>query len=143
VPAGPPPLPGPLPPHPSRFADWPALPWPGQTPSSLVGPGADPDRDGLANHLEWALHLDATRPDAFRPDFSKNGDALDFTYIRRKTAPGEAEFQVEWSDNLDNTWSTSGVAETRISQTPETETMEATMPAGTGRRFVRLSVRRP
>ncbi|TAE77927.1 MAG: glycosyl hydrolase family protein [Verrucomicrobia bacterium] len=128
---------------PASFEDWQELTWQGVVSPQIIGPDADPDRDGLTNLIEWALHLDAMVPGSFDPDFAKNGALLDFTYTRRKIAPGEAEFQVEWSDSLNNAWSSSGVAETRISQTPETETMEATIPAGLGRRFVRLNVRRP
>ena len=127
----------------STFAGWQSANWPGNNDANTIGSAADPDHDGLNNLLEWALHLDPKMPDTFQPVLANNGLVLTYTYIRRKTAPGEADFQVEWSDTLNNAWSTSGVAESRISETAETETMEATMPAGTGRRFVRLGVRRP
>ena len=129
--------------NPAILSDWQAITWPGITDPQIIGPNADPDGDGLCNLLEWSLHLFPTQPDSFHPDFVKTGLVLEYTYTRRKTAPGEAIYQVEWSDNLDNAWSTLGVTETRISGTDETETIHATMPASNGRRFVRLSVQRP
>ena len=129
-------------PDPAIFADWQEITWPGNTDANTIGPAADPDGDGIINRLEWALHLDATEPDVFAPTFVKNGAVLDFTYVRRKTAPGEATFQVEWSDTLANDWSTAGVTEDAPASIDTTsESLHATIPAGAnGRRFVRVRV---
>jgi hypothetical protein len=128
---------------PARFADWQSLTWPGITALNIIGPDADPDGDGLANRLEWALHLDPTTPGPFRPDFAKNGEALDFTYVRRKTAPGEATFTVEWSDTLAAPW-TPAASDPPVSLDATRESVTTTIPAGpNGRRFVRVRVALP
>jgi hypothetical protein len=44
------------------FADWLAAKFPGITDPSIVGPGADPDHDGLPNIVEFAFGLDPSVP---------------------------------------------------------------------------------
>ncbi|MCU0749224.1 MAG: family 16 glycosylhydrolase [Akkermansiaceae bacterium] len=133
------------PPDPGVFQDWQSLTWPGETNPAIIGPGADPDRDGISNFLEWALRLNPTIAGVFSPDFVIQGAVLEYTYIRRKTAPGEAAFVVEWSETLGNDWSDFGVNQsppTAIDATREEVT--ATLPAGSGAsRFVRLRVHEP
>ena len=46
-----------------------------------------------------------TNPNKFAPAFSKNADTLKYIDTRRKTAPGDAIWQVEWSDQCANDWS--------------------------------------
>ena len=132
-------------PNPAIFADWQALTWPGVSAPDIIGPDMDPDQDGLSNFLEWALYLNATASSPFQPVFVKDGATLSYTYTRRKTAPGEASFQVEWSDSLGNDWSVDGVGlETPVSSTADTQTVTVSIPSGTGsRRFVRLRVTQP
>jgi PKD repeat protein len=131
--------------NPAVFADWQQLTWPGQSNPAIIGPDADPDGDGLTNLTEWALHLDATSPDVYRPIFSKNGSVLEYTYIRRKTAPGEATFIVEWSDTLGNDWSSDGVlSDLPVPIDGTSESVRSTVPAGANmRRFLRLNVLKP
>jgi hypothetical protein len=102
----------------------------------------DPDKDGLSNLLEWALHLDATIPSTFRPVLTKTATELQYTYTRRKTAPGEAAFQLEWSDTLANNWSSIGVIEgPPLSLSATSESVTAAIPSGSiGKRFLRLKV---
>jgi hypothetical protein len=102
----------------------------------------DPDNDGLNNLLEWALHLDATSPSNFKPTFSVNPHELRYTYIRRKIAPGEAVFQLEWSDTLGNDWSRVGVVEEApVSLSSTEESVTVRLPEGSGlHRFLRLKV---
>lgn len=101
---------------------------------------ADPDHDGNNNLLEWALQLDPTQPDQFKPTLTRSGATLAYTYTRAKNA--QATFTVEWSDTLATDWSTTGVsAETPVSATDATRTVQVTLPAGTrGKRFIRLRV---
>jgi fibronectin-binding autotransporter adhesin len=126
--------------NPAVFADWQQLTWPGQSNPAIIGPDADPDADGLSNLTEWALHLDATAPSVHQPGFVKNGAVLDFTYTRRKTAPGEATFTVEWSDTLIAPWTTA-VSNPPVSLDATRESVHTAIPAGpNGRRFIRLRV---
>jgi PKD repeat protein len=125
---------------PAVFDEWQQLTWPGETNPNITGPDADPDSDSLTNLTEWALHLDATVPDVHQPAFAKNGSVLDYTYTRRKTAPGEATFTVEWSDTLAAPW-TPAVSDPPVSLDPTHESVHTTIPAGSSsRRFVRLRI---
>jgi hypothetical protein len=129
-------------PDPAVFADWQALTWPGVGDPATIGPDADPDGDGRGNFLEWALRLDPTRPDPFQPGLLRDGDFLLFTYQRRKTAPGEASWRVEWSDTLGNDWTDLDVVTAPPNALDATrESVTASVPAGNqARRFVRLRV---
>ncbi len=129
-------------PGPEVFSRWQSIHWPGTGEAQTIGPEADPDHDGANNLLEWALHLDPKSPDVFLPVFSKAGQALEYRYVRRKTAPGSAAFQLEWADSFDGAWSTAGVtSEPAVSISETRESVTATIPAGvSGRRFVRLRV---
>jgi hypothetical protein len=131
--------------NPAIFADWQQLVWPGVTDSNTIGPAADPDHDGLGNFLEWALHLDATVPDTFHPTSTKDGAFLEYTYTRRKTAPGEATLILEWSDTLGNDWSTVDVTtHPPLGISADSESVRCTLPAGSaGKRFIRLRVSPP
>ena len=71
---------------------------------------------------------------------------MDYTYTRRKTAPGEADFQLEWSISLDGGWSpTSAIASETITDTPpDTQTVKVSVSTGTHTKFfVRLKVSQP
>jgi PKD domain len=130
---------------PGVFADWQSLTWPGVADPATTSPQADPDGDGLANFLEWALHLDPKTPGVFNAVLIKNGAVLEYTYTRRKTAAGSAVFLVEWSDTLGSDWSAAGVTTAPpVSINASSETVTATVSAGPGRtRFVRLRVTVP
>jgi autotransporter-associated beta strand protein len=101
---------------------------------------ADPDHDGNNNLIEWALQLDPTQPDHFQPILTQTGGTLEYTYTRAKNV--QATFAVEWSDTLAGDWSTTGVtAESPVSETDSTRTVQVTLPAGThGKRFIRLRI---
>ncbi|MEY3897684.1 MAG: hypothetical protein RLZZ214_3205, partial [Verrucomicrobiota bacterium] len=130
---------------PGIFTDWQALVWPGTSDPETIGPDADPDGDGRKNLLEWALLLDPKRPDVFTPTFILNGGTLETTYTRRKVAPGEAGYQVEWSDSLADDWSDTDVLTDRpVSLSTTAESVRSTLPAGArGGRFVRIKVAQP
>jgi hypothetical protein len=129
-------------PDPATLSGWQSLTWPGVSDPNIISAAMDPDKDGLNNLLEWALHLDATIPSTFRPALTQNTTELQYTYTRRKTAPGEAVFQIEWSDTLANSWSNFGVIENpSVVLTSSTESVTARCPAGfAGKRFLRLKV---
>jgi plastocyanin len=131
-------------PNPGVFADWQALTWPGIDDPEITGPSADPDGDSRVNLLEWALHLDPNQADGFTPAITVPGDTVEFTYTRRKTAPGEVSFFVEWSDTLGDDWSdVDVVSDPPVSIDATRESVRCTLPAGlSGRRFMRVLVYR-
>ena len=133
------------PPGPETFIGWQSIHWPGSSDPAIIGPMADPDRDGTVNLLEWALHLEPGIPDPISTALLKSAATLSFTYTRRIIAPGAAEFRVEWSDSPAGPWSTADVAPASpIALTATSERVTATLPAGeTGSRFVRLRVQSP
>ena len=128
--------------NPAVFADWQEIIWPGNSDPTTNGPNADPDGDGNTNFLEWALRLDPTRPDTFQPATLRDGDYLLYTYKRRKTAPGEATYRVEWSDTLANDWSNIDVVTAPANSIDATtESVTASIPVGSSAgRFVRLKI---
>ena len=130
---------------PATFSNWQAIIWPGVNDPAVTGPSMDPDHDGLNNLLEWALHLDPKLPGPFKPTLARAASNLTYTYTRRKTGPGGADFQVEWSDTLGNDWTSDHVLHALpVEIDSTTESVTATMPAGTGpRRFVRLRIAAP
>jgi hypothetical protein len=104
----------------------------------------DPDQDGLSNLIEWALHLNANAPDGFKPTLTLSGGTIHFSYTRRKTAPGEAAFQVLWSDTLGDDWSDDNVSpESLVSETATTRTVMVSVPVTADRRFLRVRVTKP
>lgn len=127
------------------YAGWSSAVWPGVNDPLITGSSADPDRDGLINLLEWALHLDPQQPDVFSPQMTLAGPSLGYTYTRRKVTPGAAFFDLQWSDSPTGPWSSAGVNSTAPDSLSETrESISATLPAGAaGKRFVRVQVSTP
>ncbi len=102
---------------------------------------ADPDNDGLTNLMERALGLHPLQAGALSVQTVTNGAVIEFTYTRSVAALADTEFRVEWSDTLTGgTWSTAGVTEAVLNDNGTTQTVCATVPAGTVRRFVHLRV---
>jgi hypothetical protein len=128
--------------NPNLYADWQGLKWPGVSDPSIIGPNADPDRDGIPNLVEFALYLSPITPGKLPAGLVKNGANLEFTYIRARNAAG-VTYQVEWSDTLaPGSWSTTNVSESVVAPDtdPDLRTIKATVPAGTGKRFLRLKI---
>ena len=68
------------------------------------------------------------------------------TYTRRKTAPGEASFHVEWSDTLAaDDWSEVDVVSSPpVSIDATSESVTSSIPLGPNdRRFLRVRVSKP
>nr|MCU0781024.1 MBG domain-containing protein [Akkermansiaceae bacterium] len=106
---------------------------------------ADPDGDGLANLMEFAVGLDPTLPSTSPLRSEVRGALIELTYTRAKAAVVEVDFIVEWSDTLaGESWSTAGVMEISppLADDGVVETILVTVPAEGDRRFVRLRVTR-
>ena len=105
---------------------------------------ADPDDDGVENLLEFATGADPTESSTIETPVSKPlAGIIGFTYTRNKLASAEVIYTVEWTDTLGSTWSSNGVSETVIADDGTLETVVASLPAGSGHRFVHLKVTRP
>lgn len=112
-----------------------------------TGAGADlndADHDGIVNILEYATATDPLVSSAFPGTLVKNGNLLEFTYTRRKSAVVEMSFVREFSETLNGTWGTvGGLVETILSDDGVLQQVKTTVPAGSiGKRFVRLRVTR-
>ncbi len=115
--------------------------YPGQSDPAIVGPSADPDKDGILNLMEFALNLSPKTPSVIPAVLVKNGSWLEYTYTRNPSAADAVTYIVEWSDTLAaGSWSNGGVTEQSLGG----NTVKATIPAGSGpKRFVRLRVIQP
>lgn len=110
---------------------------------AISGPAADPDRDGIANLLEYAFLLDPwlgnTGPLRMQPGIS----GFRYTYTRRKLA-ADLVFLAEVSESLGGWRIADGeVMEKVVDETATTQTIEVTdlvEPVPGGTRFHRLRV---
>lgn len=123
--------------------------WRQQNFSTTVSTGdaadsADPDRDGLANLLEFATGHLPDSPDGAITSLTKSGSTLDFTYRRSHAAIADGiTFAVERSDTLGNGWSVQQVTQQVIPGTDNgiSELWKATLPKGNAhKRFVRVRI---
>ena len=109
------------------------------------GDDADPDLDGIANLLEFALGGNPLRSSSSGEKIeSPTGGFLEFYYQRNSIAVGQLMFQVRYADNPTGNWQTTGVTETVVGVNGLQQTVQALVPAGSkGCRFVHLQVARP
>jgi hypothetical protein len=115
---------------------------------AISGDLADPDGDGIANLLEYALHLD---PNAADPtgwpvgEGDSTCDCLTLTY-RKTIAATDLHYAVEAADGPDGSWNTNGVTEVIIDADLFTMTIRASDTgnpfATVCKRFMRLRVTR-
>ena len=130
-------------PNPALLDDWQEMKWPGVSDPAILGPNADPDGDGIANLVEFALFLSPNTPDLLPASLVVSGTRLEYIYTRARNAAG-VNCQVEWSDTLaPGDWSQEGVSQTVFGPDTDadTQTIKATIPAASGsNRFVRLRV---
>lgn len=142
---------------PENFAAWQTLYFsPAQIADpSVSGPPADPDGDGVANLLEFALNLDPTftEPATMTPGTGLRGlptvrmetisgtDRLTIEFVRRSAASGSGLTYVpEFSSDL-VAWDSGGTTTvTEINPRWERVKMEDPGAAVDGRRFARLRV---
>jgi hypothetical protein len=128
-------------PPPTAYESWRALHFGPAPDPADAGDLADPDKDGLANFLEFATGSLPKSPDGSATHVTKTSDTLGFTYRRSHGAVADGvEFRVEWSSTLSGGWSDTGITQAPVTGTDTgvSTLWEATLPAGSERRFVRL-----
>jgi hypothetical protein len=142
--------------NPHVYADWLAAAYPGQTDEAVVGASADPDGDGAANLLEWALGLDPAAPDATAWSEGRAGLPLAETWsdgtdtylalqVRRPVGRLSATYSAQATGDL-STWAPAVQVGAPLANGDGTETVlyRDTVPADTAsRRFLRLNVTLP
>ena len=128
-------------PNPSFYNDWKTTHWPAGGELS-AGPTDDPDGDGTANLLEWALLMDPLAPDVFRPEIRLDPPWLLYRVTRRRLAAAEAAVTAEWADNPGGPWTTEGIVADPVSPAgSQGESVLYRIPRGnSGSRFVRLHI---
>ncbi|MFM2197235.1 MAG: hypothetical protein RLZZ505_667 [Verrucomicrobiota bacterium] len=102
---------------------------------------ADPDSDGLNNLMEFATGSAPDSPNGSTTGFIRKDGTIEFTYCRSHAAVADGvDFVVEWSDTLRRDWSEEGVVQLSVPNTDNGSSTlwKATLPAGSGRRFVHL-----
>ena len=98
----------------------------------------DPNDDGENNLLEYATAQNPLTNSRSLTTIAKNGNVLDFTYTKNKSAT-DINYTVEWSDDLTN-WSNAGVSEQTMNDNGVVQTVRASVAAGSKQRFIRLKV---
>ena len=98
----------------------------------------DPNNDGENNLLEYATAQNPLTNSRSLTTIAKNGNVLDFTYTKNKSAT-DINYTVEWSDDLTN-WSNAGVSEQTMNDNGAVQTVRASVAAGSKQRFIRLKV---
>ncbi len=104
---------------------------------------ADSDHDGFTNTMEFALGMNPTLGTTPTFQTQVTGGSIEFTYTRSNASVLAGKtFHVPWTETLNNLdWSEAGSTQTILIDNGTTQTVKATIPAGTsGRRFVRLEV---
>ncbi|MDB6069376.1 MAG: hypothetical protein JWL81_547, partial [Verrucomicrobiales bacterium] len=113
--------------------------------SGTAADGFDFDGDGLVNLLEWAAGSHPKQPITHQPALVQNGSGWEFSYRRSLAAFNAGTgYTVEWSGTLAaGSWQTIWVTPRVVSTVGDVQTVRATVPAGLGRRYLRLRVTPP
>ncbi len=126
----------------SDFISWRALRFTGAEISdpTISGPGSDPDTDGLANLIEYALGLEPKAVSTSDlPELSTTATDWVYTYTRPSDR-SDVTYTVEVSTNL-TTWTSAGVTHELVSTTAGIDTWRARYPLASGANvFFRLMV---
>jgi len=111
--------------------------------SAIAGDYADPNNNGLANLVEYALGLNPTATGgAGLPLLDSTSREYSLTFTRNLNAP-DITLSVEWSSTLaPNSWSTNGVTLVPTPIDANLELIKASVPAGSapGQKFLHIKV---
>jgi subtilisin-like proprotein convertase family protein len=107
------------------------------------GATGDPDADTLTNLLEYVVGgLPNVNNTTFQPILTLQGPDLIFTYRRDTSATG-VTVTVQQNSSLTNAAGWTAVSDSLVSTTGTIQTRQATVPAGTAPKFLRLQVTLP
>jgi hypothetical protein len=133
----------------ATFADWVASRFPGDTDPQRIGPGADPDQDGLPNLVEFAFGLNPLVADPAQAPLRAGLDPADpgkrvLEFVRPKGLQG-ISYLIQVSDDLQGWGALTGTPQiTDLGNGNEQVVVEDTAPLGPGSsRFILLSVAQP
>ncbi|WP_367870897.1 beta strand repeat-containing protein [Luteolibacter sp. Populi] len=106
----------------------------------IAGNDGDPDHDGLANLLEYALGLD---PESFSvsPAVEVESGVISITYTVNLLAT-DVTIAPKWSDGLES-WETAGITLEILGEVGSVRTVKASLPAGSPAKFLRVEVQGP
>lgn len=106
--------------------------------ASVWGDAADPNNNGTNNLMEFLLGTDPNSTAPLPISVIRDAETLILRYSRRINR-GSRHLTPEWSTNLDNPWSSTGITETIIGNDGEIETVDASLPAtDRNKAFIRL-----
>ena len=110
------------------------------TNDAIAGELADPDLDSLPNLLEYALYLDPNQSSVTGlPQSGSGGGFISLTCTRVNSATDIA-YQVQWSPDLVN-WFSTGITEETLSDDGTTQQVKAKSAlAGATVKFIRLQI---
>jgi hypothetical protein len=118
------------------------------TNTAISGDLADPDADGIANLLEYALGLNPNVPDGTGLPTAKTDPAcgcLTLTYIKAISAT-DLTYTPEAASDPNGSWATNGITQTVLGSDGVTQTNKASDAgnpiATSGKRFMHLRVTR-
>ena len=100
---------------------------------------ADRDHDGIPNLLEYATATNPNAANASTVTVTSSDGGFEVVYTKNLAA-SDVDYVVEWSDTLNNDWSSAGVTSGPLPGSEDPQQVKATVPAGGSRRFVRLRV---
>lgn len=136
--------------NPNIFADWQSLTWPGVTDVNIIGPLADPDRDGSVNLIEHALGTVANSAGsaALPASVWRNVSGLDYLalQVRRPIGRVGITYSAEVSGALaSGAWTAAVQDGAPVANGDGTETVifRDTVARGSAPRFIRLKVTQP
>ncbi|MGJ8653863.1 MAG: carbohydrate-binding protein [Opitutaceae bacterium] len=105
--------------------------------------GADFDKDGNTNLIEFALATDPNIANVAPITFTDNVSTIDLFYDRNVDAMVDYDFQVKWNDDLTNAggWFDTDVTELILSDDGSVQEVKATAPKDAAtQRFYQLSI---